>query len=76
MSVPPVDPVSSLIPVHNFVSHATVPLKNATGVEHITTTEVIGSDGRTMSTTEIAHITYDKFGRLQTIDPQSRGELY
>ena len=48
MSVPPVDPVSSLIPVHNFVSHATVPLKNATGVEHITTTEVIGSDGRVM----------------------------
>ena len=76
MSVPPVDPVSSLIPVHNFVSHATVHLKNATGVEHITTTEVIGSDGRTMSTTEIAHITYDKVGRLQTIDPQSKGELY
>tara|TARA_Y100000593_G_scaffold89588_1_gene174136 strand:+ start:84 stop:314 length:231 start_codon:yes stop_codon:yes gene_type:complete len=76
MSVPPVDPVSSLIPVHNFVSHATVPLKNATGVEHITTTEVIGSDGRTMSTTEIAHIIYDKFGRLQTIPPQSRGELF
>ena len=76
MSVPPVDPVSSLITVHNFVSHATVPLKNAPGVEHITTTEVIGSDGRTMSTTEIAHITYDKFGRLQTIDPQSKGELY
>ena len=76
MSVPPVDPVSSLIPVHNFVSHRTVPLKNATGVEHITRTETVGSDGRVMSTTEAAHITYDRFGRLQTIDPQSKGELY
>lgn len=76
MSVPPVDPVSSLIPVHNYVSHSTMTLKNATGIEHITRTEVIGSDGRVMSTTEAAYITYDKFGKLQTIDPQSKGELY
>ena len=71
-----IEPIGALIPVNNYVVHKTVPLQNATGTEEITITEAINSDGRTMTTSEVSLTIYDRFGNLQTIPPQSRGELF
>ncbi len=71
-----IEPVAALIPVDNYVTHKTVALQNASGTEEITITETINSDGRTMTTSEVALTIYDRFGNLQTIAPQSRGELF
>ena len=71
-----IEPIGALIPVNNYVVHKTVPLQNATGTEEITITEAINSDGRTMTTSEVALTIYDRFGNLQTIPPQSRGQLF
>ncbi len=71
-----IEPIGALIPVDNYVTHKTVPLQNATGTEEITITEAINSDGRTMTTSEVSLTIYDRFGNLQTIPPQSRGELF
>jgi len=64
MSVNPVEPIGT------YMSYYDVPLINATGTEHITRTEQLNSDGRTMTVSESVLTIYDRFENLVTIPNQ------
>lgn len=64
MSVAPIDPIG---PLSSIYSSLVIPLQSANGFTHIHRTEQVDPQGRTMSTTEVAIITYDRFAKLETI---------
>ena len=64
MSVAPIDPIG---PLSSIYSTLVIPLQSANGFTHLHRTEQVDPQGRTMSTTEVAIITYDRFANLKTI---------
>ena len=64
MSVTPIDPIG---PLSSIYSTLLIPLQSANGFTHLHRTEQVDAKGRTMSTTEVAIITYDRFAHLETI---------
>jgi len=71
-----IQPISAILPSHNQISHTSVPLKNATAVEHVTTTETIDQDGRVIGVSKVVLTIYDRFGNLHDIPHQEKGKLY
>jgi hypothetical protein len=75
MSIDPIDPISALIPVNMLNTFTVTPLKNGEAVEHAVQSTIINGDGRTISVSQSVLTVYDRFANLQTIPPQSKGEL-
>jgi hypothetical protein len=75
MSIDPIEPISAIMPVQTSHSYTIRPLQNAQGVERIVTIETENQTGRVLSVSSSVLTIYDRFGNLQTIPPQSRGQL-
>jgi len=64
MSVSPIEPIGV---ISSLYSTFMIPLQSANGFTHLHRTEHVDYQGRVMSTTEVAIITYDRFAKLETI---------
>ncbi len=75
MAIDPIEPVAAILPVQTSYTYSVQPLQNGQGVERILTTETENQNGSVLSVSNDVLPIYDGFGNLQTIPPQSRGEL-
>ena len=62
-----INPIEAIGAVQSIYSAITIPTQDSTGFVNVHRTEQLDMDGRTISVTEVALITYDRFGNLQTI---------
>jgi len=62
-----VSPIEAIGPVQSLYSTIMLPTQDFSGFVNIHRTEQLDMEGRTISVTEIASITYDRFGKLETI---------
>ena len=70
-----VSPIEAIGPIQAMYSSVLIPLQSANGFKNVHITEQLDSDGRTMSTTEVVAITYDRFANLQTIPNPHEGTI-
>mgnify|MGYP001353335361 CR=1 FL=1 len=75
MSIDPVDAISAILPVQTSYTYRTQPTQNGQAVERSVTIQTENQDGRVLSESNAVLTIYDRFGNLQTIPPQSRGQL-
>ena len=75
MAIDPIEPVAAILPVQTSYTYSVQPLQNGQGVERILTAETENQNGRVLSVSNAVLTIYARFGTLQTIPPQSRGEL-
>ena len=66
-------PVEAIEP-QNVYTYKSVPTKDAQAVKHIAVVEHM-KDGKVANVSNSVLTLYDKFGKLVTIPPQSRGDL-